>query len=507
MSQSSRLSKANGKNSKGTAQKDVFMDHFQNAKREPLQTHERAPLDRGGSFKTSNERKSLRDDHYAEHNEREQPIARARDVETTDHLSENSKKPLNLSSDASQVQQPSKVDDVSEVISNDMSADTKATEEGTQIEGELEIASLETQVAENTNVAVQDPNVAIPLGDDQPAVLLNPNFQLSDGENSQSDAPEPLSLDGQKLDLPILAETSQKTLSQVSGDVQPNDSSDDVSSEFKPHAQEGQNKLSHLHSQSAAKLSENISQAQNNIKGETFEQFTTLGSEKSELSEQEKAQIVEKFAQAEKSPEQKSLFPADKPTANGFGHLVQERLNSSGLQITSIQEVSAKSGVQSGASVAGSAELVSNGRIGQFSSSLPVEITAAALRGKNSFEIRMDPPELGRLRVRLEVNGAGKVKGRLIVERPEALEALTRDLPRLRDALEAAGLKTDAGSFDLSLAGGESNRGQKSFEEQNSQNSFLNSEQNHSEVQTIQMQIERRRGAVAGSLSQVDMIV
>ncbi len=81
---------------------------------------------------------------------------------------------------------------------------------------------------------------------------------------------------------------------------------------------------------------------------------------------------------------------------------------------------------------------------------LAVEIAAQARDGKHRFEIRLDPPELGRIDVRLDVDHHGQVTSRLIVERAETLDLLRRDAPALERALQAAGLKTDGG-LDFSL--------------------------------------------------------
>ena len=82
---------------------------------------------------------------------------------------------------------------------------------------------------------------------------------------------------------------------------------------------------------------------------------------------------------------------------------------------------------------------------------LAVEIAAQSLAGKNRFEIRLDPPELGRIDVRLEIDNDGHVKSRLIVERSETLDMLRRDAPQLERALQQAGLKTADNALEFSL--------------------------------------------------------
>jgi flagellar hook-length control protein FliK len=82
---------------------------------------------------------------------------------------------------------------------------------------------------------------------------------------------------------------------------------------------------------------------------------------------------------------------------------------------------------------------------------LAVEIAAQARSGKNHFEIRLDPPELGRIDVRIEVDKDGQVTSHLRVERAETLDLLRRDAPALERALQQAGLKTSDGGLQFSL--------------------------------------------------------
>jgi hypothetical protein len=80
-----------------------------------------------------------------------------------------------------------------------------------------------------------------------------------------------------------------------------------------------------------------------------------------------------------------------------------------------------------------------------------VEIATRALEGKHRFEIRLDPPELGRIDVRLDVGRDGQVTSRLIVERAETLDLLRRDAPALERALQSAGLRTNDSGLEFSL--------------------------------------------------------
>ncbi len=92
---------------------------------------------------------------------------------------------------------------------------------------------------------------------------------------------------------------------------------------------------------------------------------------------------------------------------------------------------------------------------------LAVEIASNAHAGKNRFEIRLDPPDLGRIDVRLEVDRDGKVTSHLVVDRPETLDILRKDAPQLERSLQQAGLKTADDALQFSLrdqSGGSGNQ-------------------------------------------------
>ncbi|KAA2235459.1 flagellar hook-length control protein FliK [Salinarimonas soli] len=82
---------------------------------------------------------------------------------------------------------------------------------------------------------------------------------------------------------------------------------------------------------------------------------------------------------------------------------------------------------------------------------VPVEIGLKSLAGMNRFEIRLDPEDLGRIDVTLEIGDAGEVKARLVVDRVETLALLQRDAKTLERAFEQAGLKATDGSVDMQL--------------------------------------------------------
>jgi flagellar hook-length control protein FliK len=84
-------------------------------------------------------------------------------------------------------------------------------------------------------------------------------------------------------------------------------------------------------------------------------------------------------------------------------------------------------------------------------SGLAVEIAASVKSGKSSFEIRLDPADLGRIDVRIDIDRNGQVTSHLTVEKPETLSMLRQDAPQLQRALDDAGLKTGNNGLQFSL--------------------------------------------------------
>jgi flagellar hook-length control protein FliK len=84
---------------------------------------------------------------------------------------------------------------------------------------------------------------------------------------------------------------------------------------------------------------------------------------------------------------------------------------------------------------------------------LAVHIQRAARDGLDRIDIRLSPAELGRIEVRLEFGHDGRLTATIAADRPETLDQLQRDARGLERALEAAGLKTDAGGLSFNLRG------------------------------------------------------
>lgn len=136
---------------------------------------------------------------------------------------------------------------------------------------------------------------------------------------------------------------------------------------------------------------------------------------------------------------------------------------------------------------------------------VPIEIAAAIRAGKSRFDISLDPAELGRIDVRINVDRNGQVTSHLTVEKPETLSMLKQDAPQLQRALDDAGFKTGSNGLSFSLR------------DQNS--SGQNSGQNHenggnarrliiSEDETVAAApVGRGYGRMLGSSSGVDIRV
>lgn len=85
---------------------------------------------------------------------------------------------------------------------------------------------------------------------------------------------------------------------------------------------------------------------------------------------------------------------------------------------------------------------------------VPMTIGLRALSGSSQFEIRLDPLELGRIDVKLEIDKErGTVMTHMVVERVETLAMLQRDANSLQQALSQAGLDAQEGGINLSLRG------------------------------------------------------
>jgi flagellar hook-length control protein FliK len=84
-------------------------------------------------------------------------------------------------------------------------------------------------------------------------------------------------------------------------------------------------------------------------------------------------------------------------------------------------------------------------------SSLAVSIAAKSIEGAKQFDIRLDPPELGRVDVKLSVDPTGKAQAHLTVEKPQTLEMLQKDSGSLQRSLKDSGVDLSNNGLQFSL--------------------------------------------------------
>jgi flagellar hook-length control protein FliK len=79
------------------------------------------------------------------------------------------------------------------------------------------------------------------------------------------------------------------------------------------------------------------------------------------------------------------------------------------------------------------------------------EMVRQVHQGTSRFTIRLDPPEMGRVDVRMHVDASGAVNARLTVDRAETLDLFQRDRQSLERALTQAGIDASKTNLEFSL--------------------------------------------------------
>lgn len=89
-------------------------------------------------------------------------------------------------------------------------------------------------------------------------------------------------------------------------------------------------------------------------------------------------------------------------------------------------------------------------RPARLAADLGIEVVRQIGSGRSDFTIRLDPPELGRIDVRLEMH-RNEVRAIVSTDNPSTYDLLRRDADNLARALVDGGLRADAGAlrFDL----------------------------------------------------------
>ena len=89
---------------------------------------------------------------------------------------------------------------------------------------------------------------------------------------------------------------------------------------------------------------------------------------------------------------------------------------------------------------------------------IAVQIAKHLSDGVNRFEIRITPPELGRIEVKLEIAESGRISAHLVADKPETLDLLQKDRATLEKALAEAGLDADESSLEFSMREGKGDK-------------------------------------------------
>ena len=82
-------------------------------------------------------------------------------------------------------------------------------------------------------------------------------------------------------------------------------------------------------------------------------------------------------------------------------------------------------------------------------------VTRAANENMREFTIRLDPPELGRIDIKLNVDSDGKVQAVIASDNANTHDLLRREASSLERSLTDNGLKTDSGSLSFNLRDGQ----------------------------------------------------
>jgi flagellar hook-length control protein FliK len=80
-----------------------------------------------------------------------------------------------------------------------------------------------------------------------------------------------------------------------------------------------------------------------------------------------------------------------------------------------------------------------------------VAITSATKDGLDKITLQLEPADLGRVEIRMQIGADGQTQLNFTVDKPETMDALSRDARALERSLQEAGLKSDAGSMQFNL--------------------------------------------------------
>ena len=103
-----------------------------------------------------------------------------------------------------------------------------------------------------------------------------------------------------------------------------------------------------------------------------------------------------------------------------------------------------------------------------------MNISKAIGEGINKIQIQLQPSDMGKVEIQLDVSREGRVIATVLADRPETLENLQRDSKSLERALQQAGLQTNSESLNFGLR--DDQHGQLNPENQDSNENSLEEE-------------------------------
>lgn len=80
-----------------------------------------------------------------------------------------------------------------------------------------------------------------------------------------------------------------------------------------------------------------------------------------------------------------------------------------------------------------------------------LHINRNAKEGQSQMSLQLQPSDLGKISVTLDIGKDGRVQGSVVADNPQTLEMLQKDSRSLERALQDAGLRADPGSLQFSL--------------------------------------------------------
>lgn len=184
-------------------------------------------------------------------------------------------------------------------------------------------------------------------------------------------------------------------------------------------------------------------------------------------------------AAEEKTTSKEAVAPV---AASNKGEASLANLNDKGQQATADNTATAQATDKTATSFTDHLQSVKLNRTGAHipvTDQLAVQMNKSIAAGQDRFTVRLNPAELGRIEVRVDMSSDGRVTASFHVDQPATLDLLQRDQRGLERALSDAGIKTDSSSLNFNLRGDGNNQRQPGAEAQmqNNSNSHNQSQQ------------------------------